>query len=93
MKKLRITTEESEPQIPLLGSIQKKCRVNKSTIPNICIINGEEYQIQAIIATPTKNPHQALFCQTSTFNDSQGREVLKGGRNVGDHRRKENPEN
>jgi len=49
------------------------------------MINGEEYQIQAIIATPTKDPHQTLFCQTSSSKDSQGREILKGGRNVRDH--------
>jgi len=84
MKRVKII-EENESQIPLLGSIQKKCRVDESTIPTICIINGEEYRIQAIIATPTKHPQQALFCQTSISKDSQGREILKGGRNVENH--------
>ena len=86
MKRLRISTEENESQIPILESIQKRCRVNESNIPYICVINGEEYQIQAIIATPVKNPQQALLCQTVASQDSQGREILKGGRNVWNHR-------
>ena len=84
MKRLRITSNEDNEQ---------KCRVQNSNIPKICIINGEQYQIQAIIATPIKEPNQPILCQTSKLNDSQGREVLKGGRNVGIHRNKENPKN
>ena len=91
MKRMRNNSDENEVQIPLIESIQKRCKVSDSNIPKICLINGEEYQIQAIIANPIKNPKQTLFCQTSTPEDSQGREVLKGGRNVRDHKGKENP--
>ena len=45
-------------------------------------------RIQAIIATPTKNPQSALICQTYTPQSSQGREILKGGRYVEDQRKK-----
>ena len=81
MKRVRIITEEE--QMPLLESVQKKCRVTESTIPAICLINGEAHQIQAIIATPIKNPSQPIVCQTQ-LNSSQGREIFKGGRYVED---------
>jgi len=81
MKRVRVITEEE--QMPLLESIQKKCRVTDSTIPAICLINGETYQIQAIVATPIKNPDQPIICQTRP-NGSQGREIIKGGRYVRD---------
>ena len=84
MKRLRITSNEDNEQITLLESIQKRCRVHNSNIPKICLINGEQYQIQAIIATPIKETNQIILCQTSKVNDSQGREILKGGRNVKD---------
>jgi len=90
MKRLRVITEEE--QMPLLESIQKKCRVTESTIPAICLINGEAYQIQAIVATPIKNPEQPIICQTQ-INSSQGRENLKGGRYVGIPREEENQDN
>ena len=67
--------------------------INESTLPALCVIKGEQYHLKIIMATPIQDPQQTLFYQTATFNDSQGREVLKGGRNVGDHRREENPEN
>ena len=85
MKRLRITSEEEQNQIPLMRTIRKKCRVDNSDIPKTCVINGELYQIQAIIANPIQDPNQTILCQTSKKKDSQGREVLKGGRNVEDH--------
>ena len=95
MKKLKIKEERDQPQIPLLGTIQNKCEVRNSNIPKTCLINGELYQIHAIIATQIQEPNQAVICQTS--DDSQGREILKGGRNVEDSKkdskRKENYEN
>ena len=84
MKRLRIELEENKTHIPLIDSIRKKCRVNNSNIPKICLINGEECQIQAIIATPIKKPNQTFLCQTAKVKDSQGREILKGGRYVED---------
>ena len=90
MKRLKITDERDQPQIPLLGSIQNKCKVRNSNIPKTCLINGELYQIQAIIATQIQEPNQAVICQTS--NSSQGRENLKGGRYVGTPREEENSE-
>ena len=88
MKKLRLTVDEDEVQIPLLESIKRKCQIQHSNMPKTCLINGDEYQIQAIIATPTKNPQSALICQTSPLQYSQGREILKGGRYVEDHKRR-----
>jgi len=93
MKRLRITSEEDQLQTPILGSLHKKCRVNNSNIPKTCIINGELYQIQAIIANLIQEPDQTILFQTSQHNDSQGREIQKGGRNVGDHRTEINSEN
>ena len=91
MKRLRISTDEDESSIPLLKNIQKKCKmdIHNSTLPTICTINGEEYNIQAIKSTPIRNPQQTLFCQTLPPDDSPGREILKGGRNVEARRNKE----
>ena len=86
MKKLKLTTNEDMANIPILTTITRKCRTQKSNITKICLINGEEYQIQAIIANPLHEPNRTIICQTSKPNDSQGREVLKGGRYVEDHR-------
>ena len=59
-------------------SVQKKCRVDQtqSNFPNNCIINGEEYTIQAIIASPIKKSSKSILCHLPTL---QGREYLKGG--------------
>ena len=84
MKKLKLTNEDDTP-IPLLTSIKGECRAQKSNIPKICFINGKEHQIQAIIVNPINEPDQTIICQASQSRDSQGREILKGGRNVGIH--------
>ena len=84
MKRLRLTSNENNVQIPLIESIQKKCRVQNSNIPKICFINGKEHQIQAIIVNPIKEPDQTIICQASQSRDSQGREIFKGGRYVRD---------
>jgi len=89
MKRLKLTTNEDMVNIPLLSTIKRKCRTQKSNIPSICLINGEEYQIQAIIANPLHEPKQTIICQTSKSNDSQGREISKGGRYVRDLQRED----
>ena len=66
---------------------------HNSAFPTTCIINGEPYNLQAIIATPINNPFQTIYCQTSSPNSSQGREVLKGGRNVEYNRNKRKTDN
>ena len=83
MKRLKITEDRNQSQIPLLKTIQNNGEVRNSNIPKTCIINGELYQIQAIIANPINEPEQTVICQSSQPRDSQGREVLKGGRYVG----------
>jgi len=52
---LTISTDGDEPQIPLVEQIQKKCKMdpNGSNLPTKCLINGEEYAIQAIIVWGT----------------------------------------
>jgi len=81
MKKLKLTNKDIMP-IPILTSIKRECRAQKSNIPKICFINGKEHQIQAIIVNPINEPDQTIICQASQSRDSQGREILKGGRNV-----------
>ena len=95
MKRLRISSEEKDSEIPLLKSIQKKCKIetHNSSLPTTCIINGEPYNLQAIIATPINHPFQTIYCQTSSPNGSQGRENQKGGRNVEDSRNKRKSDN
>jgi len=85
MKRLRISQENNAFEIPLLKNIQKKCKMeaHNSSLPTTCIINGEQYNLQAIIATPINNTHQTLYCQTSSPTNSQGREIQKGVRYVG----------
>ena len=92
MKRLRITSEKDQVKIPILESLKKKCRVNESNIPKTCLINSELYQIQAIIANPIQEPSQSIICQTSNQGNSQGREILKGGRYVGIPREEEKSE-
>ena len=94
LKRLRITEDNEIEQIPLLNLVQKKFRVDQtqSNFPKNCIINGEEYTIQAIIASPVKQASKPILCQLLTLPHSQGREDLKGGRNVEVHQEEE-PQN
>ena len=81
---MRITEDNEIEQIALFNSVQKKCRMDhtQSNFPNNCIINGDEYTIQAIIASPVKQASKSILCHLPTLPHSQGREYLKGGRNV-----------
>jgi len=63
LKILRIPKNNEAEQIALFNSVQKKCRLDQkqSNFPNSCIINGEEYTIQAIIASPIKKPTDSVL--------------------------------
>jgi len=72
LKRLRITEDNEIEQIPLFNSVQKKCRVDQtqSNFPNNCIINGEEYTIQAIKAFPIKKSSNLILCHLPTLPHS-----------------------